>query len=150
MPANTNPIYTLTPNVGPPVAVSAANTKSDGTGTIGTDIFKAFTSGANGSWVSKVRFMPGASAAGTATTATVGRVYLSTKTSGSTTAGTDTWLLGEVALASQTADNTANAMVPNELPLNMAIPSGYTILVSTHHAPAANTSQHAVVVGGDY
>lgn len=149
MPANTSPIFSLTPNVNS-VAPSAACTKSDGTGTIATDIFKAFTAGSNGSWVSKVRFNPVATAAATSTTATVGRVFLSSKTSGATTGGTDTWLLAEVTLPSVSADHSTNPTSSIEVPLNMAIPASYTILVTNHAAPAANTSWQAVVVGGDY
>lgn len=149
MPANTAPIYTLTANTNG-VAISAANTKSNGDGTIATDIFKVFTAGSNGSWISKVRFNPVATTAATTTTATVGRVYLSTKSSGATSGGTDTWLLQEVALPSVSADATTTPVNPVEVPLNMAIPSGQTILVSTHHAPAANSSQQAIAVGGDY
>ena len=149
MPANTSPIFTLTPNVGT-VAVTAALTKSDGTGTIATDIFKALTSGASGSWISRVRWLPVATSAGTTTTATVGRVYISTQTSGATTGGTDTFLLGEMALNAVSADNTTQPINPIELMLNIAIPTGRTILVSTHHAPAANTSWQAIVIGGDY
>lgn len=149
MTANTSPIFPLTPNVSS-AAPTAACTKSDGTGTIGTDIFKAFTAGAAGSYITKVRFIPTATAAGTATTGTVGRVYLSSKTSGSTTGGSDTFLLGEVALPSQTADATANPIYAPELVINQAIPAGYTILVSTHAAPASSTSIQATVFGGDY
>src|SRR6266566_1177651 len=103
VPANTSPVFTLVPNVGL-AAPSAANTKSDGAGTVGTDIFKAFTAGANGSFVTRVRINPVASAAGTATTATVGRVFYSTVTSGATT-NANTFLLGEVTLPSVTADS---------------------------------------------
>jgi hypothetical protein len=37
---------------------STANTKSDGTGTIGTDMMLAHTAGANGAWIDRIRFMP--------------------------------------------------------------------------------------------
>lgn len=149
MTANTNPIFGIAPNAGG-VAITAANTSSAGGGTIGTDIFKAFTAGANGAWISKVRLNPVATVAGTATSATVGRVYLSSKTSGATAAGTDTWLIAEVTLAAQTADSTSAATNPIEVPCNFAIPAGYTILATTHAAPAANTSWQATVYGSDY
>ena len=150
MPANTSPIFTLTPNVGA-VAISAANTKSDGTGTaVGTDIFKAFTAGANGSFVTRVRFNPVATTAGTSTTATVGRVYYSTTGSGATTGGTNTFLLGEVTLPSVAADSSSAPTNSVEVMLNIAIPTGSFIHVSTHAAPAANTSIQATCFGGDY
>lgn len=150
MPANTNPVFGLTANFGP-VAITAALTKSDGTATgIATDIFKAFATGASGSWISKVRFSPCATTANTATTATIGRVYLSTQSSGATTGGTNTWLIAEVTLAAQTADSSTAATNPIDVPLNIAVQTGYYVLVSTHHAPAANSSWQAEVFGTDY
>jgi len=150
MPANTAPIFTDTPSVGAPKAISAANTSSAGGGTIGTDIFLIFSAGADGSYVSKVQVQAVATAASTATTATVARLFLSTQSSGATTAGTNTWLLAEVSLPTVTADAPTAATNRVDIPLNVAIPSGYHLLMTTHHAPAANTSQHAVVFGGDY
>jgi hypothetical protein len=148
MPANTSPVFTLTPNIGI-VSPTAANTKSDGGGTVATDIFKAFTAGANGSFVWRVRINPVASAAGTATTATVGRVFYSTVTSGATT-NANTFLIGEVALPSVTADSASAATNPIEIIINMAIPTGSFIHVTTHAAPAASTLQQFTVIGGDY
>ena len=150
MAANTTPIFTLTPNVG--VAnITAANVKSDGTGTgVGTDIFKAFTAGTNGSFVARVRINVVATAASTASTATVCRIFYSTATSGATTGGTNTWLLGELALPSVTADSPTAPTSPLELMLNFALPTGSFIHVTTHAAPAASTSVQAVVFGGDY
>jgi hypothetical protein len=149
MAAGTNPIFTKTVNVGF-VSITAACTKSDGTGTIATDIFKAFTAGADGAFVQKVRFHPTGTTANTATTATVARAYASSKTSGATTGGTDTWLLGEVSTAAQTADSSTSNCVPCEIIIEQAIPADWTVLVSMHAAPAANTGWQAMVVGGDY
>lgn len=148
MAANTNPIYSMQGNTGA-VLITAANVKNDGTGTIATDIFKAFTAGAFGAFLQKVRVSLSASVAATATTATVFRVYLSSITAGATT-NANTFLWAEVALPAQTADQTTTATNPVEVPLGFALPAGWTVLVSTHHAPAANTSVQAVVVGGDY
>lgn len=149
MPANTSPIFTLTPNIGN-AKITAANTNGAGTGTVATDIFKAFTAGTNGSFVNRIRFSPCATAAGTATTATVGRVFYSTVGSGATTGGTDTWLVGEITLASVTADSSSAPNNPIELMLNFAIPASSFIHVTNHAAPAANTFWIATVVGGDY
>lgn len=151
MAANTAPIFTLTPNIGVGLWTSSttANTKSDGSGTVGTDIIKTFTSGSNGSFVNKIRFQPVASVAATATTATVVRVYYSTVGSGAT-ANTNTFDLGEIALPSQTADQTTTATNYVELPLGVAIPASSFIHFSMHHAAAANTSWQATCFGGDY
>lgn len=149
MAANTAPIFTLTPGLGV-VDITAALTKTSGTGTIATDIWKAYTVGANGSWISKAQFSTVGTTANTASTATIGRVYTSTQSSGATTGGTNTWLLGEVNLASQTADSSTGPTFANVLPINAAFPSGQYILGSTHHAPAANTGQQLLVLCGDY
>lgn len=150
MPANTAPIFTLTANVGT-VNVTAANTKSDGTGTgVGTDIFKAFTAGSNGSFVQRVRFNPVATTAATTTTATIGRVFYSTTGSGATTGGTNTWLIAEVTLPSVSADSSTAPTNPIEVMVNAALPTGSFIHVTTHAAPAANSSWQATVFGGDY
>ena len=147
MPANTSPIFSLTPNVGN-VAVTAANTSSEGGGTVGTDIFKALTAGANGTFVSRVRWNPTATAP-TTTTATIGRVFYSTVGS-STTTSANTFLIGEVTLPAVSADNATAPTNPIEVMVNMAIPTGSFIHVTNHAAPAANTQWSATAVAGDY
>jgi hypothetical protein len=149
MPANTDPIFTRIGMKGS-VLVTAANTSSQGGGTIGTDIFLAATCDAtNGSFIQRVRWIPTATAA-TTTTATVGRVFLSTVASGATTSA-NTWLWQEVALAPIAADNATASVIFFDIVLGFAIPSGtQTILVTNHAAPAANTAWRAVVIGGDY
>jgi hypothetical protein len=150
MPANTNPIFTLTPNVGRvTITQAAANVKSDGVGTVGTDNFLVFTAGANGSFVERVRFMSVASAAATAGVATTLRVFLSTVNTGGTTAA-DTFLIGEISVPAITSSHSTNATAPYELALNIAIPTGMYILVSQHVAQTANQNWIAVAIGGDY
>ena len=149
MGGNAIPQFTKNGVVGT-VVVTAANTKSDGTGTIGTDLFLALTADTtNGTYVERVDFIPGASVAATTTTATVGRVYLCSVTSGTPTVA-QSRLLGEVALPAQSAANSTTAVQPASVMLGFRIPAGWAILVSTHAAPAANTHQRANVIGGDY
>jgi len=151
MPANTSPTYTLTANLGRGVitASTTANVKSDGTGTIATDLVKVFTAGANGSFIERIVFMPQASTAATATTPTTLRAFVSSITSGATT-NADTNNIGEVSAAAQTADHSTNAIFPLVIPVNERIPASYTILVSTHVVAAANTNWGVVVWAGDY
>jgi hypothetical protein len=149
MAANTSPIYSLTPNISG-IEPTAANTNSDGTGTIGTNIFKAYTAGANGSYISVIRWSAVGTAAATSTTATVGRIFVSSINSGTTSPGNNTWLLAEYSLAVQSTDHSTNATFFIEVPINKALPGGWTILVTNHAAPAANTAWQAVVYGGDY
>lgn len=150
MAANINPIFSKAGLIGQ-VSITAANTSSAGGGTIGTDIFLAFIADpANGSYVDSLRLLPGSTAASTPTTSTVARVFISSRTSGVTIGGTNTFLFAEIALPSVTAD--APTAVPNYfiVPLGFVLPAGFAILVTNHAAPAVNTSWQATVIGGQY
>lgn len=150
MPANTSPIFSLTPNVGSvSITTAAANVKSSGAGTLASDIFKAFTAGANGSFIQKLRFMSVASAAAVTGVATTLRVFLSTVGSGSTTAA-DTFLVGEISVPAISSSHSTNATNYYDLILNMAIPAGMFIHVSQHVAQTANQNWVATAIGGDY
>lgn len=148
MAANTSPIFSLTPQIGVGAA-TAANTVGDGGGTIATDIFKVFTAGADGAWVSRIRFQAASSAAATNTTATVARVFVSSITSGATT-NANTFLIAEVGLGVVAADHSTNATNPVDIQLNFALPASWTILITNHAAPAANTRWMATVYAGNY
>lgn len=152
MAQNKNPIYTETPQVTGSVWTSSmtGNADSDGTGTIGTDMLVAITGDAtDGSYITKLRFTPSASTPSTATSATVIKVFYSTVSSGAT-ARTDTFLLGEFAVAAQTADAPTTGTNFLEFPINAAIPANATILWCMHAAAAANTSWQCVAFGGAY
>lgn len=149
MPANTSPIFVLTPKA-PAISITAANVKNDGAGTIATDMFLLHTAGANGSWIGRVRFVVSGSTASTASTATVGRVYKSTQTS-STTTNANTFRIDEIAIPSITTDQTTVQTTFFEIQINSFLTAGETLLVSTHHAPAANTAVQAILMAsGDY
>ena len=148
MAANSNPRFTKIGKISS-VLVTAANTSSQGGGTVATDIFLAFTADAtNGSFVERVRLIPTATAA-TTTTASVARVFVSSVASGATTSA-NTYLVAEVTLPAIAADNASTAVQPFDIPLGFALPASGTILVTNHAAPAANTAWRAVVIGGDY
>jgi hypothetical protein len=151
MPANTSPIYTTTPKVSG-TRITAAQTNSVGSGTIGTDIFLAFSAGANGSYVQRVRFTLGGATANTASTACVLRVYLSSQGTGATNS-TNTALVQEVSAAAQTPNvvtTLTGATYPIDIPLNFAIPTGYYILVGASAVAGANTVWTVTTYGGDY
>lgn len=151
MAQNTNPIFTLVPNVTQSIWTQnqTGNVKSDGTGTVGTNLVVAFTAGSNGSFLQKIRASPAAALAATATTGTVLRVFLSSANAGSITTGSISQL-AEMACPAQTACQTTVAVTPVEIPLGMLVPSGSFILVSMHAAAAANTSWQFIAIGGDY
>jgi hypothetical protein len=152
MAVNNDPLLTGKPINGRAVWLPAttANTKSDGTGTIGTDMLLLYTADSSyGGFVQKIRLNPQASTAATATTATVVRVYISSQASGATT-NANTTLYAELACPAQTADQTATATNPIEIPIGIALKAGENILVSMHAAAAANTSWGFYCVAGDY
>ncbi len=148
---NTAPGFTREPIAIGGVRLTAANTNSDGTGNLTTPtIFKVCTADAtNGSFIDFVRLMATATAAGTATTATVIRFYLSSITSGATT-NANTFLFKEYAVPSVSADSATVAQNEIDIPFGIWLPAGNTILASTHAAPAANTAWIALPFGGDF
>ena len=149
MAQNTSPVFPLTVNTSGVQVGSAANVKSDGSSTaIGTDIFKVFTAGANGSMVYSIRIYPTASAAATAISATVVRIFVSSVASGATT-NTNTFLLFEQAIPVVTADQTVTAIAYYEVVLNKFINANATILATSHVINAANTNITVVCFGGD-
>ena len=145
MPANTAPIYSIAGHVESVagdntglVVGPTANTALDGTGTM----YKAFTAGANGSYVQKIRFRPVGSPA-----ATVARVFISSST---TTSATATWLYDEITLPAVTLSQTAASSV-FELPLNFALNANYLLYVTFGTSTgAAGTGYSVVTVAGDY
>lgn len=145
------PAFAGTPKIGKTLwnSSSTANTKSDGTGTIGTDIMVAFTAGSSGSFVERLRAIIAAVVAATASTPTVLRIYISTATSGAVTSA-NTKLYQEIALPAQTADQTTTAIYPIDIPLNFRLGANETILISMHHAAAANTLWEFLTMGMDY
>lgn len=149
MPANTNPVYSLSGKLAPITLVAAANTRSDGAGTIGSDMTLVCQGGSNGSLLSRARFIPVASVAATTTSATTLRLYVSTQSSGATT-NANTFLIGEITAGAQVADHSTNAIFPYEQPLDFVLPSGWSLLASQHIVPASNTNWQCVVFGGDY
>lgn len=139
MPANTNPIFTLTPNV-QLVSSAAANTASDGSGTLIT----IFTAGANGSLLESITFR-NAQATAALSSAMVGKVFVTD------TAGANPRLIDEVAIAAATrsvsvvgASSVINFL--NGLPLA----SGQLVKVTTSVYAGAQDLVHVTAKGGDY
>lgn len=147
MPANNLPIFTGTPRVSS-VRIGAATTASDGTGTIGTNMYVAFTPGVNGSYVQRVRFALSESVMSTASSGAVLRIGIATTNTGTLTTS-NYFLYQEINAATQTPSTTISSY-PVDIPLNFAIPSDRYLIVSTSVAPAANTAWVATVIGGDY
>lgn len=157
MPANTAPIFPLTPNVGVMNAVlstAMTNTKAfDGTQAAGTAMAVCFTAGANGSRLDKVtaRYTStnGATASGT-TASTVMRLWLNNGSDN--TVATNNQLLGEIVMPAQTVTALATGTNPEyTLLLGISIPAGYKVYAGL--TVAVGGTACAVIpcaVGGDY
>lgn len=150
MAQNTSPIFTLVPKIGfGTLTGNIASARSDGVGTIATDLFVLFTADAtDGSYVSKIRISAAATTP-TTMTASVIRIFISSLTSGSTTAA-NTVLLTEISTAAIPAANASNAINYYEVPCDFALPASYTLLASIHANVAANTRWQFLTFGGDY
>lgn len=151
MPANTAPIYPRaprTPHAIIPVSF-AALARSDGVGTIGTNLVLLDSAGANGTFYRHVQIKATATAAGTTTSATVIRLFHSTVSSGATTAS-DTHLIGEIQIPSLSAANATGASPEFIIPVNFAMESGHHLLIGTSVTPGASVSFACVAVAGDY
>ncbi len=137
MPANTSPIFTLTPDIQWGLSATTANTTK--TLEAGTN-YLCFSAGTNGSFVQRIRFRT----LGT-NVASVARVWIN---NGSTTANaTNNTLWDEISLPATTVTEVA-AQSNYELPLNFALPPNYAIYITLGTAVAAGWD--AIVVGGDY
>lgn len=139
MAANTNPIFTLTPNVGIGIT-SGSNPASDGSGTLVT----IFTAGANGSRVEYVK-ITNAQASPAASTAMVIRVFVTDA------AGANPTLIAEAALAAATRSASAigaNTTITFANGLNLK--SGQLLKIAQSAYAGVQDLCHYVAVGGDY
>jgi len=137
MPANTSPIFSLTPKTSwGTTAITTANTAKDGTGTVLT----VYTAGANGSYVQRVRFRP----SGTAVQ-TVARLFINNGSTNATAA--NNILFDEITLSAITLSETA-AQPSFEIPMNFALPAGYVLNITIGTSVAAGW--YVSAIGGDY
>lgn len=149
MAANTDPIYSRTPDiqiVGSVYPGTTANTNTDGTGSCAV-IFQADAT--EGGFVQKVILK----AIGTVV-ATCVRIYYCSVTGaftpGTTNTAANTSLIYELSLAAFTASNTS-ASPHFEIPLNLPMPAGTRLLIAYGTAMGGSTAGYATtVVGGKY
>jgi len=146
MPANTTPIFPLTPFTSwlSGAAASAAtpgvtaNTTKDGSS--GTIYGPVETAGANGSRIDYLRLR----ALGT-NVATACRVWINN--GGVTTTAANNTLFTEFTCAATTLSEVA-ALAEITIPMNVSLPAGYKVYVTFGTAVAAGF--HVTAVGGDY
>lgn len=144
MAANTQPIYTLSPDVSVNGTTTMATTMTTATGDytgVSANHVQVFTADAtNGGYITKLRLQATGS-----NTASVARIYLN---NGSThTSATNNTFYGQVSLPSTTAINTA-ATVEIDYPMGFAINAGFTIWVGLGTTVAAGWV--CTCIGGKY
>jgi hypothetical protein len=139
MPANAQPIFILTPNVGM-ARITAGNTASDGTGTL----FTAFTAGTNGSRIESVTFTNSQTVAA-ASTAMVGKVFVTDAS------GSNPMLLQEITMPTITR---TTAVIGQSQTIffgtGLLLKSGQLIKVATSIYNGAQDQVDVIVRGGDY
>lgn len=159
MPANTSPIFPLTPAVGAMnaiVSTAMTNTKAmDGTEAVGTSMALAFTAGANGSRLDSIiiRYTAtnGSTASGTSA-ASVIRLWVNNGASNTT--ATNNQLIGEIAMPAQTVTALGTAITQPQvfqLPSDgFSIPASYRIYAGNTVAAGGVLAFLVSVSGGDY
>jgi thiamine pyrophosphokinase len=139
MPANTTPIFTLTPKA-VTASIAAANTARDGSGTL----IDLFTAGANGSRLDFITFTS-AQATAAASAARVQRVFITD------TGGINPRLISEVVLSAVTASNTAIGSTSTITFTNgLILASGQIVKVTQSVYGSAADGTHAFARGGDF
>jgi hypothetical protein len=136
MSLNTSPIFSAAPVIGW-ATITAANTATDGTGTVAT-IFTADAT--NGGRVERIKVR----ALGT-NVATVIRFFINNGSTNATAANNT--LFYEATIAATTGSQTS-ALADNEFILGLALPAGYKIIATIGTAVAAGLAVTAV--GGKY
>lgn len=144
MPANTAPIFAVTPNLatngttGMSAAMTTAANDYTGAGANNTLIH---TAGANGSYVRKIHFK----AIGT-NTQSVARIFLNNGSSNGTS--TNNVFYDDVQLPATTSSATGQTGPGVDYSMEIAVPAGWRIYVGLATTVAAGWV--ATVVAGDY
>lgn len=150
MPGNIDPIATRVGYMDSPGAQVrvAATVVHDGSGTIGTDIYKVWTSDATNGGYCRSAIIKYVANAVTASTACVLHFYRSTQTSGATT-DANTQMIRSIAIPALTPSTTA-ALPDFEVFIGMGFSPGETLLVKVTITQPASCGFSVLGVGGKY
>jgi|SRR5689334_22316130 len=135
------PPFTQIPNIGVQT-LSAANAARDGSGTIPT----GFTSGSDGSFVKRIKFIP-AQATAAATTAKVACVFLSFN------AGSTWQFYAEVALPTVTPSGTATGETGTKIfpfPDGLVLPAAALVGVTITAYSGVQDRTQVIIEGSNY
>lgn len=133
MAQNVNPIFGRIPVIAYVNGVTAANTAKDGTGTVdflktdGTSV--TYTAPTDGAWLRNITVDP----RGT-NVASVMRIFLCRNTTNTT--ATNNMKIREASLPATTNTEVAALNATQVIPINMALPSGFSIFVTLGTAVA--------------
>ena len=152
MAGNTQPIFSAAPALtgaatGIQILLTAAMTQATAFNGTDANALLAFTAGANGSFIQKIRFKPYCTSGSSAAAATVCRVFINN--GGTIGTATNNTFIGEISLPAFTYSATA-AQVELDYPINFALPAGYKIYLGLGTAPANNNGWQATVIAGNY
>lgn len=139
---NTDPIYSKVGDVQWVTGITAANANLNLTSGTNYPIFTADAT--NGGFVTEVRVRANPSQN---TAATVARLWMN---NGSTTATkANSALIAEVSIAATTASSTL-ALTDIVIPVNIALPPGYQLILTIGTAPGGSGEFMAIAIGGKY
>lgn len=139
MPANTSPIFILTPRT-ETCEITASNTARDGSGSL----VNLFTAGANGSRVDFITFN-NAQNTPTSSSLMIGRVFVTD------TSGSNPRLLSEISLSAVTASNTAVGATNTIFYSNgLLLGTGQSLRVCQSVYSGSQDKVHVIARGGDY
>lgn len=137
MPANTNQVYPLTPNVGA-ARISAANTARDGSG---SNISTVYTAGANGDIVYRITVTDSDATASSTSVAQVIRIWIHD--------GTNFRLYQEMLMPSTAGTTSAKTgTISYTIPGGLYLNAAYTIRAAASLG-SATTGQVDVVIEGN-
>ena len=140
MAANTEPIFTITPNIGQAISTGTANTASDGSGSMAT----LFTAGINGSRIERITYQ-NAQNAPAASSAMLIKIFLTN------TSGENPRLLSEIAVPAATRTASAVGASGTLLFTNgLVIPSGTLVKVAQSVYAGDNDLMHFTAEGGNF
>ena len=148
MPANTTPIFTVTPKmswgtINPVGLLAVTGTASGAFDGTNSNVTLVYTAGANGGFVQKLILESG----GTNSTASVARLWVNNGTAN--TAASANSLIMQYALPVTTV-STTTATAHIEIPLMYQIPAGYRIYLAISSSANLGAGWYHSIVAGDY
>jgi len=148
MPANTNPIFVLTPDRGINGGgrITGVNTSRD-LSTSTANAVNIFSAGTNGSRVDSIDIMVASTGQTTSSTASIVRIFQCTDGSYS-----NPRLLREEAVGVKTINATTGAAAVNTISFTtpIVLPSGYYLVATMSSTPGTGLFMDVTVYGGDY